>query len=121
MKSLFSEKKLLIVLLFDALLTLGIPFIIYAITSSNGVTNFAYPYFFAIFGIVNAFLAYLVGDLILISYKKKNGIVTSSIPEEVISKAKMWRYPFIITLLLDMLIFVIYVIVFYTTGHWPLL
>lgn len=121
MGSLFKEKKLLITLILDVVLTLGIPFIIYAICVSNGVHNFPYQYFFAMFGIVNALLAYLVGDIILVSYKKKNGIVTSSIPEEVILESKKWRYPFIISLIIDMLVFVVFVIIFYATGHWPLL
>ena len=121
MKAVFTEKKLLIILIIDLVLTLATPFIIHVICFSMGITNFAYPLFFAIFAVINGVLAYLVGDIILISYKSKNDIVTSPVPDDIILKARHWRYPFIICALTDLVVFGVFCIIFSTTGHWPLL
>lgn len=117
---LFTEKKLWITMIIDIVLTVGVPFLVHLICVLNGVT-FEYSFLFAAFIFLNGLLAYLVGDLILVSYKRKNKIVTSSIPEDVINKARGWRIPFAISLLVDLIIFVAFAIVFYTTGHWPLM
>ena len=121
MKSVFTEKKLLITTLVDLLVSVGGPFLVFFLCYINGVTNFVYPYLFAIFVFVNGFLAYFVGDMIIISYKSKNDIVTSGIPSEVLLSAKHWRYPFIICLLFNLVLFAVCAIIYTTTGSWPLL
>ena len=121
MKAVFQERKLLITLIVNLVITLGLPFVVHVICSSTGVTNFSYPFLFAIFAAINGILAYLVGDIILISYKSKNDIVTSPVPDDVRLKARQTRYPFVIALLADLLIFVIFCIIFSTTGQWPLM
>ena len=121
MKSLFKNKMVLLVTILDVVFTVGVPFLIHIICVSSGVNNFIYPFLFAIFTFMNGLLAYLVGDLIIVIYKKKNGLVTSSIPQEVSDKAKEWRYPFIISLIIDLVIFGVFAIIFSSTGHWPLL
>lgn len=121
MDIIFKDKKLLLILILDLLLTIGVPFLIHGILVMNDVRSFTYAFLFAIFGVINAFLAYLSGDIIIISYKKKNNIVTSSIPEDVLLKSRQIRYPFIISLLVDLLIFAVFAIVFTSTGSWPLM
>ena len=121
MKTIFEEKPLLVTLIIDAVVTLGLPFVVHFLCISSGITNFAYPLLFAIFAVVNGLLTYIVGDVILISYKTKNDLVTTPVPDEVREHAKHWRYPFLIVLLLDLVVFVVFCIIFSATGHWPLL
>ena len=121
MKSVFTEKKLLIILNADVVFTVGVPFLIHLFCRLAGVTNFAYPLFFAIFAAINGLLAYLVGDFIILSYKHKNDIVTSPIPDNVIIESRKIRYPFILSLLVDITIFVVFCFVYSQTKTWPLM
>lgn len=121
MKALFNEKKLLLILTIDILITVGLPFGLHGILLASGINNFLYPLLFAIFGVINALLSYLCGDLILIFYKRKNHLVTTPIPEDVTNKARRIRYPFIIATVIDILIFAIFALIFSLTGHWPLM
>ena len=68
MKAVFLNKKLLIILIVDLLVTMGLPFGIHAICAACGVF-FGYPLLFAIFGFFNGLFAYLSGDIILLKYK----------------------------------------------------
>jgi len=120
MKRLITDKKLLVTLIVDLVITVGSPFLVHLICYLNGV-NFEYTFLFAIYIFINGLLAYLIGDLILVSYKRRNKIVTSGIPDDVISRSRGWRIPFVISLIVDLLIFGAFAIVFYTTGHWPLM
>ena len=117
----FKQKKLLIIMIVDTILSIGIPFGIHGICVLAGVENFGYSFFFAIFAFANGLAAYLSGDIILISYKHKNDIVTSPIPDDVYLKSKQVRYPYIVAMLADIIIFVIFVFYFSGTGHWPLM
>ena len=116
---MFQDKKLVIVLIVDLLLTLGVPFIVLALTKLSGNDSFAYALLFAIFGVINGIIAYISGDIILISYKHKNNLVTTPVPDDVVMRSRTVRYPFILTLLVDILVFVIFAIIYSTTGHWP--
>ena len=117
----FKQKKILIILIVDILVTMGSPFAVFGILYACGVTNFVYPLLFAIFAFFNGLFAYLSGDIILIRYRHQNDIVTSPIPDDVYLRSKQIRYPFIISLLLNIAIFVVCVLVFSSTGHWPLI
>lgn len=121
MKNVFTDKKLLLILIIDIVITVGLPFLIHLFCRLAGVTNFAYPLLFAIFTAINGLLAYLVGDFIILSYKHKNDIVTSPVPDDVIIRSRKIRYPFIISLLVDLTIFVIFCIVYTLTHTWPLM
>lgn len=121
MKVTFTDKKLLIVLIADLLISIGSPFLVHLICNLCGVTNFVYPLLFGVFVFVNFFLSYFVGDLMIIRYKNKNDIVTSDIPAGLLLRAKQWRYPFIISLLVCIAVFAIFAIIYSTTGHWPLM
>ena len=116
---MFQDKKLVIVLIVDLVLTLGVPFLVFGLLKLAGNDSFAYPLLFAIFGVVNGILAYLSGDIILIVYKQKNNLVTTPVPDEVVMRSRVVRYPFILALLVDILVFVIFAIIYSTTGHWP--
>ena len=117
----FKQKKLLIILIVDIVVSIGLPFGIHGICVAANVKNFGYPFFFAIFGFVNGLLAYISGDIILIRYKNKNDIVTSPIPDEIYKKSKQVRWPYIISMLACFLVFVICVFYQTSTGHWPLM
>ena len=121
MEIVFKDKKLLLILIADLLISVSVPFLIHGILTLSGSGSFTYPFLFAIFGAINAFLSYLSGDIIIISYKKKNNIVTSSIPEDVVNRARQIRYPFIISLLVDLLVFTVFAIIYSMTGAWPLM
>ena len=58
---MFQDKKLVIVLIVDLVLTLGVPFIVLALTKLSGNDSFAYALLFAIFGVINGIIA-LVQD-----------------------------------------------------------
>ena len=117
----FKEKKLLIALIIDLFITVAGPFLVFLFCYLAGVKNFVYPFLFAIFAFLNGFLSYFVGDMILVIYKNRNDIVTSGIPTEVILASKHWRYPFIISLITNVIIFAICAIIYASTGSWPLL
>ena len=119
MKAVFQDKKLLIVLVVDLIITIGSPFLVFGILKLCGDESFAYALLFAIFGVINGILAYLSGDIIIIRYKMKNDIVTSPVPDDVIIRSRQIRYPFVIALIVDILIFAIFAIIYSTTGHWP--
>lgn len=116
-----KQKKLLIITIVDLVLSTGIPFGIHGICLLAGVTNIGYPIFFAMFAFVNGLLAYLSGDIILIKYKHNNDIVTSPIPDDVYLHSKQVRWPYIISLLANILVFVICVFYYTMNGHWPLM
>ena len=118
---MFQDKKLVIILVIDLVVTIGVPFLVFGILKLSGVGSFTYALLFAIFAVINAVLAYVFGDLILILYKQKNDLVTSPIPDDVVKRSRVIRYPFIISLIVDILVFAIFAIIFSMTGHWPLM
>lgn len=117
----FQDKKLLIIMIVDIVFSIGSPFVVHGICVAAGVKNFGYPFFFAIYAFVNGLLAYLSGDIILIRYKNQNDIVTSPIPDDVYLRSKQVRWPYIISMLACILVFVICVFYQRGTGHWPLM
>ncbi len=121
MVTIIKDKKLLLVTIIDLLITMGVPFLVRGICALANVNNFAYSLLFAIFAFFNGLFAYLVGDIILISYKHKHDLIDTPVPDYVALSAKHWRYPFIVCLLANVIIFVIFCIVYATTGHWPLM
>ena len=89
------------------------------ITKAIGEYSNAYPLIIAIFAGIYLFLSYLVGDLIIVRYKKKENIITSSVPEDVINNAKKYRYPFIFSFLALLIVFAVLALIYYLTGQWP--
>jgi uncharacterized membrane protein YbhN (UPF0104 family) len=121
MKPFYKQKYFYILTSILLLISLGVPFICYFIFNALNIKEFPYVYLFVIFAGLYFLLSYVVGDVYIVRYKQKEGIITSSLPEEVINKSKELRKPFIASFLITLLVFIIFYIIYASTGSWPLL
>lgn len=104
------------------LLSVGASFLSYGISIWVGSEK-PFPYYVTMlaFIFVYGFLAYLVGDLEYLRYKKEVGEYHPSISEEEKKTILNKRLPFIISLIINLLIIGVLFIISLFMKRWPLL
>lgn len=103
-------------------LSVGASFLSYGISIWVGATK-PFPYYVTmlVFIFLYGFLAYLVGDLEYLNYKKKSGEYHPNVSEEEKEKILNKRLPFIISLIINLLIIGVLFIISLFMKRWPLL
>ena len=103
-------------------LSIGLSFLSYGISIWVGAAK-PFPYYIVmlIFIFLYGLLAYLVGDIEYLKYKKKVGEVHPSVPDEEREKIFLLRLPFIISLIATLLVIGVLFIVSLFIKRWPLL
>ena len=78
---------------------LAVSFFSNMITKANGMSPFPYYYILLIFVGVYLFFAYLFGDIVIITYRRKTPGLTDDLPLE--TNIKIWtiRWPFIFSVI----------------------
>lgn len=104
-----------------AILSVGVSFLIFGISVWVGGTKLPYYFFLMMFIFIYAFLAYLSGDLRIISYRKQVQEYNPVIPDDV--QEEIWdrRTPFILALIATILVLAVFFIIRLSTGVWPFL
>ena len=121
-KKRFNIKVLLISFMLTAL-SIGSSFLAYGISISVGAEKpFPYYIIMLVFIFVYGFLAYLIGDLQYLKYKKeKQEFISVSLTPEEKEVILQKRLPFIISLVLNLLVIGVLFIISLFLKKWPLL
>ena len=114
--------KVLIISFMLTVLSVGATFLSYGISIWVEASK-PFPYYVVMlsFIFIYGFLAYLMGDLEYLRYKKEVGEIHPSIPEEERIKILNKRLPFIISLIINLLIIGVLFIISLFMKRWPLL
>ncbi len=103
-------------------LSVGASFLAYGISIwVNAKTPFPYYIVLLVFAFLYGFLAYLMGDLEYLRYKKELGEIHPGVTEEEKEKIFMKRLPFIYALIVTLLVLAIFFIISLFLKRWPLL
>lgn len=103
------------------LIGVGVPFLVYGISVWSGHSPFPYYYLHLIFACVFAFLAYLLGDIVIIKYRKENPEANKEeFPVEINEKIWLLRWPCIFAMITLLLLFAVFFIIYSVTKSWPL-
>lgn len=102
-------------------LSIGGSFLAYGIANWTNHPKFPYYILLLCFLFIYGFLAYLLGDLVIIKYRKEVHEINPPIPEEIENKAWVRRMPFTIALIVTLVVTLILFIASLALGHWPLL
>lgn len=121
MRNSLKKPKIIIFGSILAISSIGISFLIFGITVWTNQTKFPYYVPLIIFASVYAFLAYLIGDLRIVKYKKKVQEFNPVIPENVQEEVWDRRVPFVVGLIAALAVLAVFFIIRLITGQWPFL
>ena len=114
--------KVIIISFMLTVLSVGASFLSYGISIWVGASKpFPYYVIMLIFIFIYGLLAYVIGDLEYLKYKKQVGEYHPSLPEEEKIKILNKRLPFIISLIINLLILGVLFIISLFMKRWPLL
>lgn len=120
LKSL-KKTKIIVFSVILAITSIGISFLVFGISIWLGKEKFPYYIPLIIFSFIYGFLAYLFGDLRIISYRKEvqefNPVIPDNVQEEIWDR----RVPFIASLIATLVVLAIFFIIRLITGNWPFL
>lgn len=104
------------------LLSIGASFLSYGVSIWVGASQ-PFPYYITmlVFIFIYGLLAYLVGDIEYLRYKKKVGEYKPSLPREERTIILNKRLPFVISLIINLLIIGVLFIISLFMKRWPLL
>lgn len=114
--------KVYIIAFMLSILSIGLSFLSYGISVWVKAPN-PFPYYIPmlVFAFIYALLAYLMGDLVYLKYKKQTGEIHPSVPIEIKEKMLVKRLPFIYALIITLLVIAGLFIASLFMKHWPLL
>jgi len=121
MKNVIKNYRLYLVALGLIVISVALPIALYYICKAYGNNSFPYTLVIAIFGCLYGLGIYISGDIVIIKYRRKNPEVYNQIlPKDIQDKALRNRYPFIIACIITIIVFIIFYIIYKSTGSWPL-
>ena len=104
------------------LLSVGSSFLAYGISIWVGAERpVRYYTILMIFMFLYGLLAYVVGDIEYLRYRKRVGEHRPAITEEERIKLISLRLPFIVSLIVTTLVFAVFFVIYLFTKSWPLL
>ena len=103
------------------LIGVGVPFLVFGITKATGNAPFPYYYLHLMFACLYALFAYVFGDIVLVTYRRKNPSAMGEVSPEANLKIWTLRWPFIFSLLILLILFAVFYIIFAVTHSWPLM
>ena len=122
MKNAAKSIKLNILGAILGILGVGIPLGIYGITCIPALNASPFPYIYLIF--IFAFLYLLIGfvvsDIQIARWRRKTSEYDSKLPEEVKNKAWSIRYPFYLGFVIVFLVALVFEIIYWVSGGYPL-
>lgn len=116
-----KKKKIIIYIILLSILSVGGSFLVFGISIWTNNQKFPYYIPLLIISFIYAFLAYLIGDLRIIRYKKEVGEYNPVIPENIQEEVWDRRTPFAGALIITLLVIGIFLIIRLITGSWPFL
>ena len=101
---------------------IALPLGIYGITCipSLNATPFPYIYLMFIFAFLYLLIGFVVSDIQLARWRRKNAEYDSKLPEEVKDKAWSIRYPLYLGFAIVILCALVFEIIYWITGGYPL-
>ena len=114
--------KVILISFMLAVLSVGASFLSYGISIWVGAAK-PFPYYIVMLSLIFIYglLAYVVGDIEYLRYKKQVGEYHPSLSEEEKAKIFNKRLPFIISLIINLLIISVLFIISLFMKRWPLL
>lgn len=99
---------------------IGVPFIVFGATASTG-NKFQYPLLMAVFAATYLLVGFILGDIYIIRYRKKNDCWNDDLPKEIKDSSWLRRTPFYLSSLIIFLVFFVLQIIYWISGSYPLL
>ena len=120
MKIALKNKRVYLFAAILAVLGIGIPFLVLAITLNiENATPFYYPALLGAFAAAYLLVGFVWGDIHSVIYRRKNKNWDNELPQEI--KVESWtrRWPFYLACIVVFVVFMVFEIIFWITGHYP--
>ncbi|MCR5505798.1 MAG: hypothetical protein K6F07_02255 [Bacilli bacterium] len=122
MKNALKSKKVWIFFAILATLSVGLPFLILVITLNiEKAAPFQYPVLLGAFAAVYVLVGFVWGDLHTVAHRRKTKNWDGEVPEEIKRESWLRRWPFYLAAILTITVFMVFEIIFWSTGHYPFL
>ena len=122
MKNAFKNLRVWLFTAIFVTVGVGVPFLILVITLNvEDAAPFQYPLLLGAFAALYVLVGFIWGDLHIVSYRRKNKEWDSELPKEIKESAWIRRMPFYLSAAIVFTVFMVFEIIFWITGGYPLL
>ena len=122
MKNALKKLRVWIIGVSLAILGVGVPFLILAITLNvDDAAAFQYPLLLGAFAAIYLLIGFVWGDLFTVSYRRKNKNWDGEVPPEIKEGSWSRSLPFYLASLTVFVVFMVFEVIFWITGGYPFL